>query len=342
MKTVNHRHIIIWLLSVCALVVFMVFVGGVTRLTDSGLSMVQWKPILGAIPPLDEQSWIEAFNMYKQYPEYQKVNMGMTLSEFKYIYFWEYFHRITGRLIGIVFFFPFVFFLIRGSLSKSLKIKLLIALILGGLQGLMGWYMVKSGLVDRPDVSHYRLAAHLSLAFIILGYISWIIFELRPLRQKSVYSLKSFSLLMLFFFFVCVQIVYGAFVAGLDAGIGYNTFPLMNGSFVPKQFWFLSPLWSNFFENSASIQFIHRTMGWVIFIFSFLFWFSEKKKKRSYQQHTVAQRIFLVVILQFLLGVSTLLLHVPVWLASMHQLGACLLFIMTIRAIYIYGPSASK
>ena len=329
----SNRSIIIWLLSVCALVFFMVIVGGITRLTDSGLSMVDWRPLMGAIPPLNEQQWLEVFEQYQQYPEYQKVNLGMTLSEFKFIFFWEYFHRLTGRLIGLVFFVPYVYFLIKGKLSRSLKIKLFIALVLGGLQGLMGWYMVKSGLVDRPDVSHYRLAAHLSLAFVIIGYIFWLIFDLvRPL-EKLFYHRRLHLMLIAFLGLLSLQIVYGAFVAGLDAGIGYNTFPTMNGEWFPRAFFFLSPQWLNFFENNAGVQFIHRTIGWLILFFSIYIWFSFRKVELAAIQRKALHMLLGMVSVQFLLGVLTLVFVVPVSLGSLHQAGACVLFVLTLRAI---------
>jgi cytochrome c oxidase assembly protein subunit 15 len=342
MNSTFNRPLVYWLLSVCGLVFFMVIVGGITRLTDSGLSMVDWRPLMGAIPPLSEQAWLEVFEQYQQYPEYQKINKGMTLSEFKFIFFWEYFHRLTGRLIGLVFFVPYVFFLVKGKLDSSLKWKLFIAFILGGMQGLMGWYMVKSGLVDRPDVSHYRLAAHLSLAFIIIGYIFWIIFDLIKPVVELPYFKKTYFFLMGFAGLLGIQIVYGAFVAGLDAGIGYNTFPTMNGQWVPKSFFFLNPSWLNFFENNASVQFIHRTLGWIIFFSAGHLFFSTRKKELAFVQRRALNMMLVMIILQFLLGVLTLVFVVPLSLASLHQAGACLLLILTLRAINLFAPQKSK
>ena len=179
MPEVNHKKpIIIWLVLICLLIFFMIMIGGITRLTDSGLSMVEWKPLLGIIPPLNDTEWIESFKKYQQYPEFQKVNHTMTLSEYKFIFFWEYFHRLTGRLIGLVFFFPMVYFWIKKYFVGNFKYKILLGFILGGAQGIMGWYMVMSGLIDRPDVSHFRLAAHFGLALLILSYLSWLIFDL--------------------------------------------------------------------------------------------------------------------------------------------------------------------
>lgn len=338
----SNRSIIIWLLSVCGLVFFMVIVGGITRLTDSGLSMVDWRPLMGAIPPLTEQQWLEVFEQYQQYPEYKLVNEGMSLSEFKFIFFWEYFHRLTGRLIGLVFFIPYVFFLVKGNLTRSFKIKLFIALVLGGLQGFMGWYMVKSGLVDRPDVSHYRLSAHLSLAFIIIGYIFWLIFDLvRPLVKLPYHKSLHYSLIG-FLGLISLQIVYGAFVAGLDAGIGYNTFPTMNGSWIPKSVFFLSPSWLNFFENNATVQFMHRTFGWLILCFSGYLWLKLRKLSLAVVQRKAIQAMLGMVLVQFLLGVFTLILVVPISLGSLHQVGACILLILTLRAINLTRPVKSS
>lgn len=338
MQTNNNRSIVLWLLTVCGLVFFMVIVGGITRLTDSGLSMVDWRPLMGAIPPLNEQAWLEVFEKYKQFPEYKLVKEGMSLSDFKFIFFWEYFHRLTGRLIGLVFFVPYMYFLIKGRLSKSLNLKLLVAFVLGGLQGLMGWYMVKSGLVDRPDVSHYRLAAHLSLAFLIIGYIFWIVFGLIKDNQNNSYNKGLHRSLLIFICLLVIQIIYGAFVAGLDAGVGYNTFPLMDGHLVPRSFFFLSPKWLNFFENNASIQFIHRTIGWLILILSSTIWFKYKNDNISRSQRLALFAMFLMVMLQFGLGVLTLIFVVPISLASLHQAGACLLMLLTLRAIYLVSP----
>lgn len=342
MQATNSRPIILWLLIVCALVFFMVIVGGITRLTDSGLSMVDWRPIMGAIPPLNEQEWLKVFAMYQNYPEYKLVNEGMTLSQFKFIFFWEYFHRLTGRLIGLVFFFPYMYFLFSKKLSRNLNLKLLVAFVLGGLQGLMGWYMVKSGLVDRPDVSHYRLAAHLSLAFLIIGYIFWIIFGLIKSEKQLPYNKSLHRTLLVFGSILVIQIVYGAFVAGLDAGIGYNTFPTMNGQWVPSSFFFLSPKWLNFFENNAAIQFIHRTIGWVILFMSVGMWFKFRKITLDSLQRTALNRLFLMVFVQFTLGVFTIVLVVPISVASLHQVGACVLMLLTLRAIYLVSPSENK
>lgn len=315
----------------------MVFIGGITRLTDSGLSMVDWRPIMGAIPPMDSEQWNKAFDAYKAYPEYQLVNKGMSLSEFKYIFFWEYFHRLMGRIVGIAFFFPFLFFLIRKKIPNH-KLKLFVAFLLGGSQGLLGWYMVKSGLVQRPDVSHFRLAAHLSLAFIIIAYLFWIIFDMTLKHKIKLPSVASRFKVPLYILMILVglQIVYGAFVAGLDAGIGYNTWPLMGESLIPKAAYRNGTFLQNIFYNPATIQFIHRTLGIVILFYSGILFFKFKKYEILSKEKSV-KIIFHCVITQFIIGVGTLLMKVPVSLGSLHQIMACILFIAIIRGVYIFS-----
>jgi len=329
----KNRSVIIWLIFLILMVFAMVFIGGITRLTDSGLSMVDWKPIVGAIPPLNQQEWQQAFLKYQAFPEYQKINFDMTLSEFKSIYFWEYFHRLFGRLIGLAFFFPFVYFLMKKKLDRALSRKVFVAFVLGGMQGLMGWYMVKSGLVNRPDVSQYRLCAHLSLAFLIIGYIYYIILSLRNPERIRVLSKPGFKLLILFFIILIFQIGYGALVAGLDAGLTYNSFPLMGRQWTPKDMFYLSPVYLNFFENTGTVQFMHRTLGWILAILSIAIFFKNKgitdTKQRKATNYVVA-----MVFIQFLLGVGTIIMAVPIALASIHQLGAVVLFLLSINALY--------
>jgi cytochrome c oxidase assembly protein subunit 15 len=337
MKT-NNRSIIIWLIIMCIMVFAMVMIGGITRLTDSGLSMVDWRPLVGAIPPLNEVEWLKVFNDYKNFPEYQKINSGMTLSEFKFIFFWEYFHRLWGRLIGLVFILPFSYFWIRGKLSPNLKPKLITALILGGSQGLMGWYMVKSGLVDRPDVSHFRLAAHLGLAFLIISYISWIIFGLTEKKEMNlIFHKRVHKLLVIFLCLVSFQVVYGAFVAGLDAGVGYNTFPKMGRNWIPDAIFSYPTLISDFLENRVMIQFVHRAGGWIIFLFSFVLIFHKKKIINPFQNKSL-KLIIAMIHIQFILGVLTIVYSVPLSAALLHQLGACVLLILTINAICKFNP----
>lgn len=317
------------------MVFLMVFIGGVTRLTDSGLSMVDWKPIMGTIPPLNEQQWQSAFDQYKNYPEYQKINQHMDMEGFKRIYFWEYFHRLFGRLIGLVFFFPFIYFLIKKRLQPSQIKKYSIAFILGGMQGILGWYMVKSGLVNRPDVSHFRLAAHLSLAFTIIAYIYWLLLELKFTGRKISFNwAKSGTLLSVLFFGVLIlQLIYGAFVAGLDAGLTHNTFPKMGREWIPSSLLMLAPGYLNFLENPVALQFVHRVLGILLLVIGGVLFFN-LRKKGNYQQKKSALMMGLVLLVQVVLGISTLIYYVPISLASMHQLGACLLLLTTIRILF--------
>ena len=257
------------------MVLATLFVGGVTRLTHSGLSIVEWQPLLGAIPPLSEADWRSVFAKYQQSPEYLKVNLHMTLAEFKFIFWWEWVHRLLGRLIGVVFFVPFLWFLLRGKLSRAtapqLMPKLLGFFVLGGLQGVLGWYMVKSGLVDNPHVSQFRLAAHLGLAFLIFGLMWWTGLGLlaprvvaargTPLRKIQLAGAALAALLL-------VMVLSGALVAGTHAGLIYNTFPLMGAGVMPPDLLALQPAWTNFFENQIMIQFDHRMIAWFLFLAS--------------------------------------------------------------------------
>lgn len=338
MKFKCDRSIIIWLVIVCFMIFAMVIIGGITRLTDSGLSMVEWKPLLGAIPPMNEVEWNRVFGLYKNYPEYQKVNAGMTLSEFKFIFFWEYFHRLFGRMIGVVFFFPYLYFVLRKRVPNKLNKKLFIAFVLGGLQGLMGWYMVKSGLVDRPDVSHFRLAAHFGLALIIIGYIFWIIFGQMIQKDQSFrfYPLIYKSLIVLTVI-ISIQIIYGAFVAGLDAGLAFNTFPKMGTHWIAEQAFTMNSLLKDMIENNATIQFIHRTLGWLALIFSAVVMILGRKVESKNQKKSL-KYLLAMVFVQFCLGVLTLIYMVPIHYASMHQAGAVILLVLTLRALHNFAP----
>jgi len=331
------RFIYTWLGIILFMILAMVLIGGVTRLTDSGLSMVEWKPLLGIFPPTSEAQWSVVFEKYKLFPEYQIVNHRMNLEEFKFIYFWEYFHRLFGRLIGLVFFFPLTYLLMRKKVNRSWAKKLIIAFLLGGSQGLLGWFMVKSGLVNKPDVSHFRLAAHFSLALIIMGYIYWLMMQLKlkiidVKNEVSTFNSKS---LIFFSFVLVVQVVYGAFVAGLDAGIGFNTFPLMGKHFIPPML--LSLDLDLFINGNAGVQFVHRILGTILLIFAFYF-LVKSRSLESRQSRISLKMVSHMTFLQFGLGVSTLVLKVPLVLASMHQIGACALIIFTLRAIYIFTP----
>ena len=334
MQIVNRDSLIIkWLYLISFMVFCMVFIGGITRLTDSGLSMVDWKPIMGIIPPLTDAAWQSTFQKYQAFPEFKLVNSDMTLAGFKSIYFWEYFHRVFGRLIGMAFFFPYVYFRLRRYISKSLNRKLIIAFVLGGLQGLMGWYMVKSGLVNKPDVSHLRLAAHLSLAFIIIGYIMWTILGIKNPQRKISFNKKLKALLIVFFGLLCVQIIYGAFVAGLDAGLTHNTFPKMGRDFVPTEVISVFKSMMGFISNPVFVQFTHRVMGWSLLICAVALGVKLKESDDFMQKKTIKIMLCFLLI-QFTLGVMTLVMYVPVSIASIHQVGACILLLLCVRALF--------
>jgi len=327
----DNKKVIYWLLTGCVLIFTMVIVGGITRLTHSGLSISNYKLISGTIPPLNELEWHDAFELYKQYPEYQKLNKHFDLQDFKDIYFWEWLHRVLGRFIGLVFLIPFIYFLIRKQLTKPTIKKTIILLCLGTFQGFLGWYMVKSGLVDNPDVSHYRLAAHLTTAFITFAYTFWVALDLifpdKKVTNISFRNLVRFGLLILL-----LQIIYGAFVAGLDAGFIHNHWPLMNESQFMHNTVYIeqTPIYKNFIEGKSGVQFVHRILAYIVVLTILIIWRKGRKLKLNKYQKNGINLLLIMVGVQFLLGVLTLLLHVPVWLGVAHQVGAfVLLSIMT-------------
>ena len=323
----DNKRVIFWLLTGCILIFIMVVVGGITRLTHSGLSISNYKLISGTIPPMNNIEWQEAFELYKQYPEYQKLNTHFSLQDFKDIYFWEWLHRVIGRFIGLVFIIPFLFFVVTKQLSKSTIKKSIILLCLGAFQGFLGWYMVKSGLIDRPDVSHYRLAAHLIVAFITFAYTFWIALDLMFPNKKEI-DKKFRNLVRLGLGILLIQIIYGAFVAGLDAGFIHNFWPLMSeGKWIHETVFIeQNPLFKNFIEGKSGVQFIHRMLAYLVCALVFFIYYKSK-----IMQHITGNQLFginslmIVVILQFLLGVLTLIYQVPVWLGVAHQIGAFLL-----------------
>jgi len=328
----KDKAIIIWLSVGCFLIAAMVIVGGITRLTHSGLSMVEWNLLMGSFPPLSDQEWSEVFNKYKHTPEFKLINYNFTLEEFKSIFWWEFIHRMLGRLIGIVFIIPFGYFLIKKKLSQSLIKKLLIVFVLGAFQGFLGWYMVKSGLVKDPNVSHYRLASHLVTAFVLYGYIFVLMLELLiPISGSPVpvtKPLRKVSILLLIITFV--QFIYGAFMSGLNAGKVYNTFPKMGNQWVAESvgFAFHKDGIISFVENLASVQFIHRYLAVLILILVLIIW-RKSRSISSYHLKLGANLLLVILIVQFLLGVMTLMLSVPVALGVLHQFGA-LVFLTTI------------
>jgi cytochrome c oxidase assembly protein subunit 15 len=337
-----RRQVAGWLMLCCAMIFAMVILGGATRLTGSGLSMVEWDPIFGVLPPLNQEEWEDVFSKYRESPEYQKVNIGMELDGFKSIYWFEFTHRLLGRSIGAVFLLPFLYFLARRMLTLRLIPRLAFAFVLGGLQGLLGWYMVKSGLIDQPHVSQYRLTAHLSLALIIYCYLLWLLLDLLFPAQKSDAILSGSRKAALFLLaLVAITIVSGGFVAGLKAGFAYNTFPKMGDQWLPPAGWILQPGWRNLFENIATVQFDHRVLATLTLIAVLGFWVYAVKKPLPATARTAIHVLLLTAIAQVALGISTLLLHVPVALGVTHQAGALTLLTVILFVRHQLRPQLS-
>ena len=333
----KDRPVIIWLLSGCALLFIMVMVGGITRLTNSGLSMTDWHLVTDTFPPLTEEKWVNAFEEYKKFPEYQKINIhnDFTLSDYQFIYFWEWFHRFIGRIIGMVFFIPFVYFLIKKRLDTSTIKKCVILLLMGGFQGFLGWYMVKSGLIDNPDVSHFRLAIHLTFAFITFAYTLWVALDLiYPTKNEVITSLRTIARIALVV--LIIQIIYGGFVAGLNAGLIHNHWPLMSdGQFIHDSVFIeQSTVLKNFTEGKSGVQFIHRTFAYVVVAMMFLLYFKSKKHSLHVLQQKGIHTLLFIVLLQFSLGVFTLLFYVPLWLGLAHQLVAFILLSVMVFTLH--------
>ena len=331
-----HKAIIYWLFTGFILTAIMVVIGGVTRLTDSGLSMTDWQLISGSIPPLNEVDWLEAFDEYKQFPEFQKVNKNMSISEFKFIFFWEYFHRVFGRLIGLVFIIPFLFFWLRNKISKKLMPKIILIFILGCFQAFLGWWMVKSGLVDRPDVSHLRLAAHLISAFGLISYIFWVILGLYFQKPFSAHQ-KLNRWIKWILIILVLQILYGAFVAGLKAGLLCPSFPIMcdvdnliYGNWVGN-------LSSGMSEQlvKLNLQNIHRILAYVLYGVIAILVIKSKRWKLSDTAKSGLNTLFLLVNFQFVLGVFTLIYQVPLLLGVLHQFGALLLLLSIVYLLKV-------
>jgi cytochrome c oxidase assembly protein subunit 15 len=333
--TVRRRRVMgVWLLAVCAMIFAMVVLGGVTRLTFSGLSMVEWEPVTGWLPPLTEAQWQAAFDAYREYPEYQKVNAGMALAGFKSIFWMEYLHRLWGRLIGLAYAVPFAVFLLRGWMDRPLILRAGIGLLLGGFQGWLGWYMVQSGLVDRPDVSAYRLTAHLAAALAIHGYLFWLALGLLgagPRLARAAPVVRRAAVLVLAL--VCVTILSGGFVAGLDAGFAYNTFPTMDGDWLPPGLYGLEPFWLSAFEDIATVQFNHRMLAMATLAATAWFWWRARGDDLSAAERRVIDLLGLAAAAQAGLGLITLLWVVPILAAAAHQAVAVALFTIALRAV---------
>ncbi|MBH5369939.1 COX15/CtaA family protein [Bradyrhizobium glycinis] len=328
-----HRAVRWWLIAVAALIALMVLVGGATRLTESGLSIVEWKPVTGSVPPLSEAAWAEAFEAYKKIPQYRELNSGMSLSEFKTIFWWEWSHRLLGRFIGVAYLLPFLFFLWRGGLSGELKRRLWLLFALGGLQGAVGWWMVASGLTERVEVSQYRLATHLSLALLIFAGIVWTVrrLEQRPQIAASA-RLRFTSALLLVVTFV--QIYFGALVAGLRAGRAYNTWPEIDGALIPsaERLWFETPWWRNMFDNVLTVQFEHRMTAYALFALALLHAI-DAVRSRAGAAASGALWLFAAVSVQAVLGILTLLNQVPIDLALTHQAVAIVVLTLAVMQV---------
>lgn len=329
-KHQNHKAIIVWL-GVCAFMVFaMTIIGAITRLTESGLSMVEWRPLIGALPPMNEVEWQRVFSLYQETPEFQKKNFWMDIKDFKTIFFWEWFHRLWGRLIGVCFALPLFVFWIRGIIPCGYKLKFLGMLGLGGLQGLMGWYMVMSGLVDNPAVSHYRLAAHLSLALIIFVLLIKLVLSLMQVEKQpdQLLRLHLWSALVV----LSLTVLWGAFVAGLDAGLLYNdSFPHMGGAILPPDINQFAPFWLNFVENPSGVQFIHR---WLAIATMFLILSTVMHGVMRGVVFNALYGLGVMVFIQFALGLITLFSNVHIHVAAAHQAGAVILLGLIITCIH--------
>lgn len=331
-KSKKSTGLVLWLMSVCIAIVLMVGIGGVTRLTGSGLSITEWKPIMGAIPPLNEAQWQETFDKYQRIPQFQILNKTMDLAGFKWIFFWEYFHRLIGRLIGLIFFIPFFIFWKQGKFTRPLLKKLLFGFLLGGLQGGMGWFMVKSGLSERTSVSHYRLAAHLLLALLIYSYLLTIIFSLRETPKRIIQLTDQLTirrakiLANLLLGLITLQIFYGALTAGLHAGKMFNTFPLLDSTWIPFHlFQNQMNFFQNIFENPAWVQWIHRFLGTLLVAVSLYGFFGIKCLKRTF---------LLSLAIQYILGVITLIYAVPIFWGVTHQIFAIAVLTFIIDFFY--------
>ncbi|MDD7908413.1 COX15/CtaA family protein [Pseudovibrio exalbescens] len=320
----KRRPVRYWLYAICFMILCMVVVGGATRLTESGLSITEWKPIHGVIPPLTTEEWLEELEKYRQIPEYQLINKGMSLEEFKFIFWWEWGHRLLGRAIGVAFFVPLVFFWLRGNLEPWLKPRLVVGFFLGGVQGAIGWWMVASGLVNRVDVSQYRLAIHLTLACVIFGYLLYIARLLAPTQlsqrvEERQADVSNFGLAWFIMLLVFAQIFLGGIVAGLNAGLAYNTWPLMDGEFIPDGLLIMSPWYLNFFENVLTVQFQHRMMAY--FLTAVIAYQTVLVLRASTSSGLKRNAVWLVtaIAVQVLLGVLTILSNVELYRALAHQ-----------------------
>lgn len=333
-----YKAFAIWLLAGAVLIYVMVVVGSITRLTHSGLSITDWS-VMGSLPPLSEESWMQHFEKYQQSPEYKIKNFGMSLEEFKSIFWWEYIHRFIGRLIGVVFIVGFIYLHFKKQIPKGFYKKVWILFFLGALQGVIGWWMVKSGLVDKPAVSHYRLATHLLNAFLVFGFTFWYLLDVLYFNYQLEVGKdekKLFKWVIVFFIVLIAQIKYGAFVAGLKAGMFYNTWPKMGTEWFPSDTILIyDNIIKNFIDVPAGVQFVHRTLAIIVVIFTGILWYlSSQYKLKENQQRAITWIIYFVTI-QFMLGIYTLLYQVPVVLGVLHQTVAFFIYAAVIYLIFL-------
>ena len=323
-----------WLFFVAFLVFIMVVVGGITRLTESGLSITEWKLITGALPPLNEAAWLSEFEKYKQIPEFLEINgpAGMTLVDFKFIYFWEWVHRLLGRLIGLAFALPFAWFALKRSIPEGYHLRLTVLLVLGGMQGVIGWWMVTSGLTERTDVSHFRLATHLLMALLILGALTWTALDLRQLASGQNRKSKVTILGLIVFCVLFIQLLFGAYTAGLNAGYVSSTWPLMNGSFVPSAIDWTSNLWAKINNDHLVIHFIHRWWAWLTVIFLVVL-----ARRIRVQSRKASLAIHTAFGVQILLGIATVMTSVNINFAVLHQAVGALVVISTAWGVHLLG-----
>lgn len=333
MNNKTAAPVIIWLFTGCFLIFTMVLIGGITRLTHSGLSMVEWK-FTGSLPPLNENDWQEQFSKYQQSPEFQKINTHFTVEDFKGIFWWEFIHRMLGRTIGLVFIIPLIWFMIRRMLPPGFLKNAAVLLLLGFCQGLLGWIMVKSGLNKVPHVSHYLLASHLSLAFITFGFTFWYALNLIYPKENRTPSKPISRHAIILLILVAIQIIYGAFVAGMQAGALCPTWPKMCDSWIPNEASSMGPMWKNILENPYGVQFIHRTLAILILVFASALLYHRRKQNITDQQNKLITLVLVAILAQVILGIATLLFHVPVSIASLHQVGAFFLFSIIITLIH--------
>lgn len=330
------QYLRLWLLTGIILICVMVILGGITRLTGSGLSIVEWKPVTGIVPPINQKDWLREFKQYRQFPEYQKLNYGMSLQQFKQIYLWEYLHRMLGRFIGIIFIVPFVIFYLKGWISKKMTGPLLLIFLLGGLQGSMGWYMVKSGLDKIPHVSHFRLAAHQGIALLLVALLFWMMLSIsHPEKKTTGVSTNLLIATGIALSLLVTQIILGAFVAGLKAGFSYTNFPLMGETIFPPANLIRS---ESFLYNDVVLQFIHRWFAFTVALsMAALFYIAQP----YHELHIQTKWLLAIVILQIALGITTLMMHVPIVLGVAHQFVAIIILLVMVsmlhKQVYVYS-----